>query len=123
MGLRDLFRRNTPEARLEPRIEFLGEQDGPAERELKTALTTEFARPTHVVRAYLARVGYQPEARPGVALCVRLSGGDEKEVARRIGVCFAALFATGVPLDILFISAEQEADLERVCPAFYPAAV
>ena len=122
MGLRDLFRR-MPTARTEPRVEFLGEQDGLPERELKTALAADFAAVGDVGRGYLAQVGYQPTARPAVALCLRLAAGDPSIVAERVGRLFAARFARGVPLDIVFLSAEQEADLARVCAPFYPPAV
>ena len=118
-----MFRRSGPESRTEPRIEFLGEQDGPPERELKVVLTAEFAGHAHVMRAYLARVGYHPDAVPAVALCIRSSGGGERELAGRIAARFAALFARGIPLDILFPSADQEADIQRVCAPFYPPAV
>jgi hypothetical protein len=122
LGFRDLFRR-VPAARTESHVEFLGEQDGPPERVLKADLAADFAAVGDVRRGYLARVGYQPNARPGVALCLRLDSGDEAVVAERVGRLFAATFARGVALDILFLSAEQEADLARVCRPFYPPAV
>jgi len=46
----------------EPRLEFLGEQDGEAERALKAVLAKELATFPGVKRAYLARVGFGPEA-------------------------------------------------------------
>ena len=39
-----LFGRRPTEVRSEPRVEFLGEQDGPVERKLKEALALELAQ-------------------------------------------------------------------------------
>jgi hypothetical protein len=70
MGLFDRFRRRAAEARTEPRVEFLGEQDGPPERKLKASIVEELTGVPAISRAYLARVGYQPQGRPAVALCL-----------------------------------------------------
>jgi len=118
-----MFRSRAPEERSEPRIEFLGEQDGPPERVLKSALTTVLARPRHSVRAYLARVDFQPNTTPTVALC--LAGFQQHDAALLRGVheAFSMMFGTGAALDIIFVTAEQEADLRRVCASFYDRAV
>src|SRR5207237_786342 len=55
MRFPNMLRSRAPEVRSEPRVEFLGEQDGPPERALKSALTEIFARRSQPVRAYLAR--------------------------------------------------------------------
>jgi hypothetical protein len=123
LGLRDLFARRVPEPRTEPRVEFLGEQDGPPEQALKAMLTADFAERPTVLRAYLARVGFQPGSPSGVALCLVSAKGADTDLVQRIGQRFAGLFASGVPLDILFLSGDQEADLQRVCRPFYVAAV
>lgn len=104
--------------RYEPRVEFLGEQDGEIERELKSRLVAVFARFPAVRRAYLARVGFQPDAPPVVALCILSDQHDPAilEAARRQ---FASLFASGVSRDMLFLTPSQDADVARVCSAFY----
>ena len=100
----------------------MGEQDGDAERALKARLSTSLAKFRTVNRAYLARVGFQPNAEPAVALCVA-SDDPNVSVLEEAGRQFRTLFATEAFLDMLFLSPEQEADLARVCSAFYERAV
>src|SRR5690242_9474986 len=102
MRFRDMFRSRSPQERSEPRIEFLGEQDGPPERAFKSALTEILARPHHPVRAYLARVGFQPDSEPTVALC--LAGFHEPNAAllHDVNATFARMFGAGAALDIIF---------------------
>src|SRR5688500_13564542 len=51
-------------------IRFVGEQDGPPERTLKTHLVELFSTEPALVRAYLARVQYGAEPGSEVALCL-----------------------------------------------------
>jgi SseB protein C-terminal domain len=122
MAFLDRFRRRRPEVRTEPRIEFLGEQDGPPERLLKASLAEELARVPRISAAYLARVGYQPQGQPGVALCIA-GQRDDPALVDRLGQRFGAIFGSRAALDILFLTAEQEVEVRRVCTAFYPQAV
>lgn len=108
-----------PTERREPRVEFLGEQDGPPERELKDALRIELRQFPKVKRAYLARVGYAPDATPAVALCLAPSGTEDRTVVDRVLKVFASLFSANSYIDVLFPSAEQELDLQRVCAPFF----
>lgn len=108
-----------PEVRSEQRVEFLGEQDGPVEGKLKSVLASEFTQFPQVAKAYLARVGFQPENKTIVALCVRSSGGNEEQIVQRVGARFAEIFNKQVFLDVLFLTSQQEVDLKRVCSAFY----
>jgi len=117
------FGRRATERRSEPRVEFLGEQAGSVEDKLKGALALELAQFPEVTRAYLARVGFQPENKTTIALCIRSSGGNEEAIVKRVSVRFAEMFNKAVFLDVLFLNAQQEVDLKRVCPAFYPTAV
>ena len=116
-----LFKR--PEVRAERRVEFLGEHEGPAEGRLKSLLASELAQFPEVSKAYLARVGFQPENKTSVALCVRSSGGNEETIVKRVGARFAEIFNKQVFLDILFLTSQQEVDLKRVCSAFYSKSV
>jgi hypothetical protein len=118
-----LFGRRRPELRSEPRVEFLGEQGGPVEDKLKGALARELAQFPEVTRAYLARIGFQPENKTSVALCVRSSGGNEEAIVKRVSGRFAELFNKSAFLDILFLTEQQEVDLKGVCSAFYPTAM
>jgi len=85
---------------------------------LKGALALDLAQFPEVTRAYLARVGFQPESKTSVALCVRSSGGNEEAIVKRVSARFAELFNKAVFLDVL--SAQQEVDLKRVCSGFLP---
>jgi hypothetical protein len=117
------MRQRRPEERRESRIEFLGEQDGVPERGLKSALTPILAKDTTIERAYLARVGFQPQQRAAVALCLAGPREPAPAVLRGIQECFAGMFRTGAALDILALSPEQESDAQRVCSPFYVRAV
>ena len=112
-----------PTERREPRIEFLGEQDGPPERELKSLLRIELPRLNAIKRAYLARIGFSPGAAPSVALCLVGTSADTRTIAEYIGELFASQFSKDAHLDIVFIDSEQEGDLRRVCLPFYEAPV
>ena len=123
MGLRNLFTRRTPELRREPRLEFLGEQDGPNERELKAALIRVLDEVGSVEMAYLARVGFHPAAPPSVALCVRASAGVEHAIVRRVNEVTYEMLPRDAFLDVVFLSLEQHQELASVCIRFYPPTV
>jgi hypothetical protein len=98
---------------------FVAEQDGPPERELKTKLVTLFGQ-LHLVRtAYLARVQYENAGPLEVVLCVRGQPGQDRMFANRIGEEFASMFGSHEHLDIIWITPEQEAALVKVCRPFY----
>lgn len=98
-------------------IVFLGEQDGPAEQQLKERLATLFAQHADVANAYLVRAVIDGET--SVILGLRADGVDESELARDVGAVFAGLFNPRAHLDVVFLSAEQRAAVGRVCRAFY----
>lgn len=102
-------------------IRFVGEQDGEPERLLKNSLVEEFRSTPDLRRAYLAQVAYQNSETGEVALC--LSGPENQRLVGRIGTRFAKIFGKDVHLDILFLSSQQEAELERVCTPFYRAPI
>lgn len=110
-----------PSERNEPRLEFLGEQDGEPERALKTVLTIELSKFREVERAYLARVGFAPSADVGVALCLTPSTAKDATIVQHVGNVFAAQFSREAHLDVVFVDGEQEGDLQRVCRPFYTA--
>ena len=121
MGLLDAWSRRRLAARREGRIEFLGEQLGSVEDTLKRELILEFSTRPDVRRAYLARVGFQPENETVVALCV-LSDRPDEALFQRASQVFARAFAKEVFLDMFFITTEQDVHLSRVCQPFYPRA-
>ncbi len=108
-----------PRLRRERRVEFLGEQDGEAERALKSALIAAFRSHPRIQRAYLARVGFSPRSQPVVALCLFPPASESRDVVDDVQNTFACLFADGVELDILFLSQAEDEDLRRVCPTFF----
>jgi len=100
-------------------INFVAEQDGLPERELKTKLVTLFGQ-LHLVRtAYLSRVQYENTGPLEVVLCVRGQPGQNRMFANRVGEVFASMFGGHEHLDIIWITPEQEAALVRVCRPFY----
>jgi SseB protein C-terminal domain len=102
-----------------PEIEFLGEQDGVAERQLKDALVALLRRDPTVDRAYLARVRYNGKAN-GVVLGLLADGDDESEaLVKQVGAAFASIFNGRAHLDIIFLTDAQDADIRKVCAAFY----
>ena len=106
--------------RREPRIDFVGEHDGPPERELKALLAAELTHYPAVRRAYLAIVGFGPEAPLSVALCLAPAKAESPVVVDACAQIFRRLFKADMALDMLFVTAEQEGELARVCSAFYP---
>jgi hypothetical protein len=114
LGLR---RRST--TRRELQIDFLGEQDGPVERTLKTGLATEFARLPQIRSAYLTRLRYA-NGDHAVALALDAAAGTKPEaVVRRVHDCFARIFASSQYLDILFLDDLQRAAVARSSEPFY----
>jgi hypothetical protein len=111
-----------PTERNEARVEFLGDQDGPSERALKTVLTTELSKFPQVERAYLARVGFAPDHQIGVALCLAPLASNAEVIVQHVGEVFASQFSRDAHLDVIFVSDEQEADLRRVSNPFYQSA-
>src|SRR5262249_31776235 len=101
-------------------VTFAGEQDGQAERELKEKISEVLGQFPSVQRAYLARVRYVGSSPDDVWVALCLSGTSESaEIAAACLRPFAAIFNHTQSLDVLFVNAEQEGQLARVCHAFY----
>lgn len=100
-----------------PSARFLREQDGAPERVLKSRLIDLFERCPGVQRIYLVQIAYGDEV--GVALCIRNSNGVDRGMVQDIGSIFASVFGAHEHLDILFLSEEQQASLDRVCLPFF----
>ncbi len=66
-----------------PAVEFLGEQDGPPERELKNALCAAFDQHPSVARAYLCRVRHECTGDPAVALAI--SAPENRQLVEQVG--------------------------------------
>ena len=102
-----------------PEVTFLGEQDGPAERRLKEALSVLLGLGATVTRAYLARVRYDDKT-SGVMLGLLTDDerNSEKE-AGQMGRTFEALFNTKTHLEIMFLDDERDAEIRKACAPFY----
>jgi CRISPR/Cas system-associated endoribonuclease Cas2 len=112
-----------PELTHVQQVVFLGEQDGPPERELKARLTQLFDQRRDVLRAYLSRVSYGDSANT-VALCVRADPEVTNQVVANqlvemIGKVFGDMFGEHEHLDIIFLSDTQESNLTKSCSAFF----
>ena len=112
-------RRRPTETLSAPVIRFVGEQDGPPERELKQQLVAVFKNNPSVQHAYLAQVVYADASDISVCLCIKPDCGDDPALVKEIGEVFAVIFRTEEHLDILFIRDDQEAELKQVCEPFY----
>lgn len=100
------------------KVQFLGEQDGIPERELKRQLSQLFTERGDIKRAYLARVQYDG-ATDGVALCLLMNADCLEEVAGSVQEIFAEMFGSQEHLDILSLDQSLDADVSRSCVVFF----
>ncbi len=119
--------RRRPDAIHAQHLQFVGEQDGAPERELKQRLAQSL-RPLGVRKAYLARVQYSGGnsahgEESSVALCVALGeeAAERQEIVERAGADFGALFRPSQHMDIVFLTDQQDLAVSRVCRPFYMA--
>lgn len=101
------------------RVNFLREQDGLSERELKDHLSPIIRADQNLLRAYLARVTYGDSPAASVALCLRSTAGPSLSVVENIEKVFGSMFGSHAHLDIIFISENQESELIRCCRSFF----
>jgi len=103
-------------------IQFLSEQDGQVERELKTKWVAILSQTPSVRRAFLAIVSYDRAATYQPALCISLLGGNEQALVDLLSTPFRQMFNSSQALDVMFLRPEQETQVAKVCRAFYEAA-
>jgi len=97
-------------------VAFVGEQDGPPERELKTELVTRLGE---AGAGYLAKVQYT-SGEQSVALCLASTPeAAQADLAKEIGEVFHRMFGASSHLDILFLRPDQERQVAQVCTPFY----
>ena len=118
MSLLDEWSRRAAQRR-DGKAEFLGEQSGEVVETLRRELLIEFVTRPDIQRAYLARVGFPPSEETSTALCVVSARPDDRSLIVRIGEILRRRFGKEPPLEVLFLTAEQESDLARVCSPFY----
>lgn len=123
MGLLDTWSRRALERR-DGQAAFLGEQTGLVESTLKRALILEFATRPAIRRAYLARVAFEPQASaPATAVCIVSANPDDRSLVVRIGDIVRRNVADDSTFDVLFLTPEQELELQKVCRPFYTSPV
>jgi hypothetical protein len=98
-------------------ISFLGEQDGPREKALKSALVTFFESDCIVQKAYLARLDIGEKHTVG--LCLKANPLPDESYPDRIGELFIRVMGPGGYLHVLFLVDEQDIEPTRVCRPFY----
>jgi hypothetical protein len=100
-------------------VNFLAEQDGPAERELKQALAKVFVKLGSVTTAYLALVDYGRPFEKHVALCIVTDEEDLGEIVATASTVFQSIFNSETHLDIVPLSKEAQSRISLVChPSF-----
>jgi SseB protein C-terminal domain len=102
-----------------PNVRFLGEQDGPAERELKVELVQLFTRISDIRRAYLVRVTYGKSSSVWVALAVLSDSGESADLVRQIGEIFSNMFGEHENLDVIFLSPTEAVAIANCCKPFF----
>jgi hypothetical protein len=108
-----------PETLRSLNIQFVGEQAGPVENDLKAKFQDLLAQTTTVRAAYLAQVSYGNTPDHSVVLCIRSTVGIDESLQKYLGLIFTKAFRPDQHLDILFIRDDQEEELRKVCKPFY----
>ena len=104
-----------------PQVKFLGEQDGPVERTVRARWLPILSANPQIRRAFLVRASYEGPNDVHVVLALCSNGGPDLNLIEALRVPYAAIFSRDCPVDMVFVSATQESQIERVCPPFYTA--
>jgi len=107
--------------RLAPRVvTFIGEQDGPAERDLKDRFVEVLSGEPIVKRAYLACAEHGDGSGVHITLCLKCSPRSEDvSLLPKLAGIFGSMFNSQEHLDIRFLEDNEEHDLRSVCVPFY----
>ena len=89
------------------------------EQTLKAKLIALFSRNGLVSRAYLAKASFSGNGEMVVVLCLPDDTPTQAAVVRDAAAVFAELFSVDQHLDVVFVSAEDEKRLARVCKPFF----
>lgn len=103
------------------KLRFLGEQDGPVERDVKARWLPILTASPHIRRAFLVRALYEGEPDQHVILALCSSSGPDATLVEALRVPYAAIFHRDCPLDMAFVTPAQESQIEPLCPPFYTA--
>ena len=100
-------------------ISFLGEQDGPVERQVKARWLPILSAQPQIRRAFLVRASYDGQSGVHVVLALCSNAGADLTLIKSLRVPYAEIFHRDCPLDMAFVSSAQESKIAEVCPAFY----
>ena len=109
----------SPQSFIPEPVDFVGQQAGPAEDELKVAFLKILAAIPTVHSAFLARIYRGKAPKPSVALCLRSAIGVDHKVEEQLSDVFRQRFRGDQGLDFLFLLEDEEMRLREVCPPFY----
>ncbi len=112
---------NPPQKSVVTDIEFLGEQDGNSEQEIKAEWRHILDSYRLVSRAYLAIVRYGTEEDRYVALCLSSVANEDSALIESLHRPFSK-FRSTESLDIIFLTPEMENNLKKVCRTFFERA-
>jgi hypothetical protein len=88
-------------------INFLCEQQGHSEDELKQRLSGYFRSEFAISIAFLLRVRYGDSADQHVALCIYSDGVDQKSAQEHISEIFRGMFKSDQSIDIIFLDSHK----------------
>jgi hypothetical protein len=100
-------------------IQFLGEQSGEIEDELKSLWIPVLASNDAVRQAYLAMVSYDLGITYQPALCICYAQKEDSSLINALSKPFQQRFRNDVALDIIFLKPEQISQIWSVCEPFY----
>jgi len=103
-----------------PRVEFVAEQVGTFEQEIKEALLPVLQRHTDIRRAYLVSVLYDRKQQ-SVALCLESQARPDERLVKEVSEVFERKAGRSVYLDVIFLSNEQRVRVKNVAQPFYVA--
>ena len=104
-----------------PKMTFVGEQDGPVERTLKTSWLPILSARPEIRRAFLVRAAYEGPKDIHVVLALCSNNLADRTLIDELRAPFATIFSRDTPLDMLFTNPVQESEIEKVCRPFYAA--
>ena len=120
LALQGRLEPQTPHSFASDPVDFVGQQVGPVEDELKAAFAEVLAVTPTVQAAYLARIYRGSSSKQSVALCIRSTIGVDDKLQERLNIIFRSRFRPDQHLDFIFLlQVEEEVRLREVCPPFY----
>jgi hypothetical protein len=120
MKIRNLFQRKKAHTRIQVlSIEFLGEQTGPVEDELKQRWTSYFRTELSISKAYLVRTRYDNSGAAHISLCIQATDHNHRQILKQTTDVFREMFNPSQSLDVIFLSSDEEQRVAGVCTPFY----